>query len=62
MQAANPALAMEQATKTESTKVQKIWNVENRPPTSAWHPPSAADIVLPLLNNIPTALGEMSVL
>lgn len=60
MQAANPALAIEHATActspSPSAAARKThYRHHDSPPTSAWHPPSAAEIVLPRLNSIPTA-------
>jgi hypothetical protein len=34
---------------------KKLQRVEHSPPTSAWHPPSAAEMVLPRLNSMPIA-------
>ena len=55
MQAAKPAAAMLQATASTLQHQIEKERPENRPPTSAWQPPSAALIVLPRLNSIPIA-------
>lgn len=62
MQAANPALAMEHATDDRYMSARlSHYNWVSVPPTSAWHPPSAAEIVLPRLNSMPTACDLVSV-
>jgi hypothetical protein len=60
MHAANPALAMEHATvEIVALIITQTSSVRDIPPTSAWQPPSAAEMVLPRLKSIPIACFQI---
>jgi hypothetical protein len=60
MHAANPALAIEHATdEIVALVITQTGSVHDIPPTSAWQPPSAAEMVLPRLKSIPIACFQV---